>query len=806
MDTLLQDLRFALRTLAKSPGFTLVAVLTLALGIGANAAIFSVVNAVLLRPLPYADPDALVRLLTVEGGSRGPNMTPPDFLDLAERSRAFSDVAAYGQGSAALSGEGEPLRLNVARTSASFFRTLGVAPLLGRDFRAEDNQPGSEPVAVLGHGLWRQRFGGDPAVVGGRVTLNGKPHTVVGVMPPGFDYPAGGEAWVPLTYSEAFTGDDSRFNYSIEVIARARPGVTDGRMREDLDAVMAGIHDAHPMKRSVTLEPVPLREHLLGDTRTPLLVLFGAVGLVLLVACANVANLYLARAASRQGEIAVRAALGAGRGRLVRQLLTESAVVALLGGGAGLLLASWATEVLVAMQPQGMPRLDEVRLDGAVVAFAAGAAVLAVLLVGLVPALRATRSDLARTIRESGGARGGRGGNRLRAGMVVAELALSVVLLAGAGLLVRSFVRLLAVDPGFRTEGALAFEVALPGAAYGSDGEVDAFYSRLVERIGELPGVGPVGAAASLPMTGYGMGSSFSVEGGPPPSPGDGRELQVRAATPDYFRAMGVRLLRGRGFEAQDRKGTPPVVLLNDAAVRRFFPDEDPVGRRLALTWWRDGETDPVGGTVVGVVGDVRERGLDREAVPTLYVAHSQVPLRSMHVVARTAADPLALAAAVRREVTALDAAIPVANVRTLDALVAESVSARRFYMLLLGVFAAAALVLAAIGVFGVMSYSVARRTREIGVRMALGAHAGRMLRLVLREALGLAALGVALGVAGALALTRLLSGLLYGVTATDPLTFVAVAATLSAVALLASYLPARRATRVDPMVALRSE
>ncbi|HEX7243825.1 MAG TPA: FtsX-like permease family protein, partial [Longimicrobiaceae bacterium] len=504
--------------------------------------------------------------------------------------------------------------------------------------------------------------------------------------------------------------------------------------------------------------------------------------------------------------IAVRAAMGAGRGRLVRQLLTESAVVGALGGASGLLLASWGTQALVALRPAGLPRLEAVGIDGAVLAFAAGAALLTVLLAGLLPALRATRPDLAGAIKEGNSARGGRGGARLRAGLVVAELALSVTLLAGAGLLVKSFLRLQAVDPGFRTEGALAFETQVPTALYPGDPEVEAFYGRLLERLESLPGVRSAGAVVSLPLTGFGMGSSFSVEGRGPARPGDGQEIQVRAATPDYFRAMGISLVRGRAFTAQDRAGSPPVVLLNQAAVRRFFPAEDPLGRRITLTWSRDGQPDPVGGTVAGVVGDVREGGLDQDARPTLYVAHAQVPLRSMHVVLRATGDHLALAGAVRAEMRGLDPRLPVAGLRTLDDLVAESVSARRFYVLLLGLFAGLALALAAVGIFGVTSYSVARRTREIGVRMALGAQAGRMLRMVLGEALGLAALGIALGLAGALALTRLLAGMLFQVGAADPATFLACAGVLGSVALLAGWLPARRATRVDPMVALRAD
>ncbi|HEV2129635.1 MAG TPA: ABC transporter permease, partial [Longimicrobiaceae bacterium] len=536
-----------------------------------------------------------------------------------------------------------------------------------------------------------------------------------------------------------------------------------------------------------------------------LLVLLGAVGLVLLIACANVANLLLARATAREGEFAVRAALGAGRQRLVQQLLTESVLLGLIGGAVGLLVAVSGTSLLVALQPKGIPRLDAVRVDATVVAFTAGIALLTGILFGLVPAVQTTRAAMVTALREGGrGALSGRGSARMRSALVVAEMALAVMLLSGAGLLIKSFVRLQQVDPGFQAQGALSFRVALPEADYENDPARAALIGQLLERVKALPGVTSAGAVAYLPMSGSSMTLTFEIEGREPAQPGEGPVAETRPATPEYFRAMGIPLLRGRGFSEQDRAGAPQVVVISQETARRFFPGEDPIGQRLTLSWTRD--SVPVGGEIVGVVGDVRHYGMEREVDPTVYVPHAQTSVNAMSLVVRTSVPPMSLVPAVKREVEALDPNLPLQQVRPLEELVSESVSQPRFYMLLLSIFAGVALLLASIGIFGVISYSVTRRTREIGVRIALGADPKRVVQLVVGGAIGLAALGVGLGLLGALAGTRLLSGLLFGVEPTDPVTFAVVSTLLMGVAVLASYLPARRATRVDPMVALRAE
>jgi putative ABC transport system permease protein len=598
----------------------------------------------------------------------------------------------------------------------------------------------------------------------------------------------------------------SRGSYYLAVVARLAPGRALEEAMAEVQGLGARISRQFPESATgVGLAVFPLHDATVGDVRPALLVLLGAVGFVLLIACANVANLLLARAASREGEIAVRIALGAGRGRLVRQLLTESVVLALLGAVVGLLLAYWGAHLLVAMQPRGVPRLDAVQVDGTVAAFTFGVALLTGLLFGLVPALQATRNGLAGTLKDGGrGAVGKRGAARMRGGLVVAEMALAVMLLAGAGLLIRSFSLLSRVDPGFQPERVLAFRVSLPEAQYDDDARVEAFFSRLEERLETLPGVSAAGGVMALPLTGTDMQLSFDVEGRPPAQPGQEPVLQVRVATHDYFRALGIPLVRGRMLTAQDRAGALPAVLLSEEAVRRYFPGEDPLGKRITLGWRRG--SGSVGGEVVGIVGDVRQLGLDEDFPPEIYLPARQVAMGSLEMVVRTTGDPLALAAAVRREVAALDPNVPVEQVRTMEEIVSQSVSQPRFYMLLLGTFAAVALVLAAVGIFGVMSYAVVQRTREIGIRMALGADPARVLREVVAGGVGLAGVGVAVGTVLALAVTRVLSSLLFGITATDPATYLGAMAVLGGAALVSSYVPARRATRVDPMVALRGE
>ncbi len=806
MDTLLQDVRYAFRRLRRSPGFAAVAILTLALGIGANSAIFSVVNAVLLRSLPYADAERLVLVTHVTNtGDRAP-VSPANFRDVRAEIRSLEELSFWTYSSSTLTGAGDPVRLEGAGVGAHFFEVLKAAPLLGRTFRPDENEPGRSRVAVLGHGVWRQRFGSDPRIVGRTLTLDGEPYEVVGVMPEGFGFPSGRELWVPQEYDADFVGDASRGSWFISPIGRLKPGAPHEQVARDVGALAARLKRQYPESNAeVGMTSVSLYEQMVGGVRVSLLVLLGAVGLVMLIACANVANLLLARAAAREGEVAVRVALGAGRGRLIRQLLAESVVLALLGGLAGLVLAVWGTGALVALEPQGIPRLGEVRVDATVAAFTLGVSLLAGVLFGLAPAVQVTRSGLFGSLREGGrGALTGRGSARLRNTLVVAEMALAVMLLAGAGLLIRSFVRLQSVDPGFRTEGALSFTLSLPDAAYRGEPQRAAFYERLQERLAALPGVREAAAVSELPMGGSARFLTFAVEGADPVQPGREPASQILRATPGYFRAMGIPVERGRAIAPQDRAGAPRVMVMNREAARRFFPGRDPVGRRILLALGAD--TATVSWEVVGVVGDVRQFGMNEDAQPAMYFPQAQAPEGSMGVVLRTAVAPLSVAGAVRREVQELDPDLPVNDLQPLEQLTAESVSQPRFYMLLLTIFAGVALALAAIGIFGVISYGVAQRTREIGVRVALGADPASVLRIVVGGALGLAGLGVGIGLLGALAGTRVLAGLLFGVTATDPATYAGVAALLLGVAALASWLPARAATRVDPAIALRAE
>jgi putative ABC transport system permease protein len=628
-------------------------------------------------------------------------------------------------------------------------------------------------------------------------------------MPPGFGFPEGRAAWMPLPYGESFsseTATNRRAEY-LTVLARLRPGITVEQAATEVRTIASRLEQRFAeTNTNVGAAVVPLHEMIVGEVRTPLLILLGAVGLVLLIACANVANLLLARATTREGELAIRAALGAGRGRLIRQMLTESLLLGLLGGTVGLLLAWYGTDVLVALRPEDIPRLENVGIDAAAVLFTAAAALLTGLIFGLIPAFQITRANLTGSLKEGGRALAGRGRSRVRQGLVVGEMALAVMLLVGAGLLLRSFIRLQQVDPGFRAEGALAFDLSLPTSNYSEPTQVADFYRRLLERLQTLPGVQVAGATTVLPLGGNRLILDFNVEGQEPSLPGQGRSMLVRAATPDYFRTVGVPTRRGRVFSEADRAGAPGVVVLNEAAVQRFFPNEDPIGKHIETGWGFDDGTF-ASGEVVGIVGNVKQNGLGEDAAPELYLPHAQFAIEEMSVVLRTTRqDPLALVSSIREEVRALDPNLPPTEFRTLEQVVSRSVAQPRFYTLLLSVFAGVALTLAAIGIFGVISYAVVQRTREIGIRMALGASTGSVLRLVVGGVVGLAAGGAVLGVIGSLALGRFLGSLLYGVTATDLTTYVAVVVILFAIALLASYIPARRAARVDPMVALRAE
>jgi putative ABC transport system permease protein len=806
VDTLRQDVRYSLRRLLKSPGFTIVAVLTLGLGIGANSAIFSVVNGVVLESLPYPEPERLVAVYHFSEGNRS-SMSGPNFTDLRRLSQTLSDAAAIARYRPILTGQGDPVRLNGVEVTASLFDVFGIKPILGRTFRPEENNPDRSSVVVLAYGLWRDRFGSDPTIVGKRITLDGVSMEVVGVMPAGFSYPADRVLWKPIEHTKGFL-HEQRGAWYLSVIGRAKAGIPLERVTAEVETLGHQLASQYPdSNEGVGFTAIPLHEAMVGDIRKAVFLLLGAVGFVLLIACVNVANLLLARAAARESEIAVRAALGAGRGRLLRQLLTESVILSLIGGGLGLLLAVWGVRLLIDLQPQGIPRLDNVKVDAVVVFFTLTLTVITGVVFGLVPAFQSTAGGLASSLKESGrGALTSRGGSRLRSTLVVAEMAIAVVLLAGAGLLIRSFVKLAAVDPGFRAGETLTFELSLPDSRYEKEPQQVAFFEQLMPRLRSIPGVKSAGAVMLLPLSGSSFVLSFVVAGRPPLPPSQQPVMQVRVATPDYFATVGIPLKRGRMFTDMDREGTPKVVLLTETAVRQFFPNEDPIGKKITLGWGRGPGTPRAGGEVVGVIGDVKDAGLEEPDPPQIYLPYRQWPVQGMSVVLKTAVPPSSIVDAARREVHAIDLSLPVSNVRTLEQIVARSISQPRFYMTLLAIFAAVALALAAIGIFGVLSYAVAQRTREIGIRMALGAQARTVLAMIVCHAMLLAGSGGVLGIGGAYFISQMLTTLLYSTKPTDPLTYLAVAGLLVIVALVAGYVPARRATQVDPIVALRIE
>ena len=811
-----QDVRYGLRMLAKNPGFTAVAVLTLALGIGANTAIFSVVDAVILRPLPYKDP---ARLVLVK--ERIPMATPepipvcaPDAVQFQRQNQVFESVAAFRGGQFDLSGEGEPERIPAERVNAGLFSLLGVQPVVGRAFTADEDQPGHS-LAILSYALWQRRFGARPDVVGRTVTLDRQPYTVIGVMPRSFVFPLRGmeqgdaaDVFVPI----AFTHDELSAvgdNFNNSVLARLKPGITLARANTDVDAIAYRILQTYPpeFRDRIKLEAIalPLSGQVVGRVRTLLLLLLGAVGFVLLIACANVANLLLTRAAHRQREIAVRLALGAGRLRLLRQLAAESMLLALLGAGLGLLLAFGIMQGLVGWMPANIPRVHAIGLDLPVLAFTLTLAVLTGLAFGVVPTLAASRTDLNSTLKEGGrSAQRGPQHRSLRSALVVAEVALSLVLLVGAGLLVRSFERLLATQPGFRPEHVLTASLSVPQVQYKQDQQIRSFYRELIARLQQLPGVKAIGASTDLPLE-AGWEELFTPEGYQPP-PGAGLNLCSHSVIlGDYLQALGVPLLRGRYFTEQDKPGSTPALIVSESLAKRYWPNQDPIGKRLKTG---PPESKDPWLTIVGVVGDVKQGPLDAPTMQHTYESYEQrgLPGNSLNVAARAAGNPASLASALRAAVWGLDGQLAVAQVRTMGQVIDESTTPRRFNLFLLVAFAALAVALAAIGIYGVISYSVAQRTHEIGIRMALGAERSRVLQFVIGQGFKLTLMGVGLGILGALALTRFLSSLLYGVKPTDPLTFVTVTLILTVVALLACYIPARRATKVDPMVALRYE
>jgi putative ABC transport system permease protein len=806
-DSLGGDLRFAVRTLGRHAGFAAIVVVTLALGIGANAAIFSVVNAVVLRALPYPNGD---RLVVVWGNLHRPGFeeipgSAGEYVDYRDRSHAFDAITAYDTTGFNLTGSGEPERVDGAVVSADFFATLGVLPEIGRGFRRPDEQPGGNDVAVISHGLWTRRFGADRTIVGRTVSIDGRAVTILGVMPRRFRFPdENTDIWKPILLDADALGADNRGSHGYTLVARLKRGLTAAQARQDLDTVASTFIPQFPANYRAGFSTVVrrLRDEIVGDTGRALFVLLGAVGVVLLIACANVANLLLARAASRRKEIALRTALGASRMRLVRQLLTESVVIAAAGGGLGLMLASWAVNALVAASPGGIPRLDEVTIDARVAAFTAAVSLATGVLFGLAPAMKASRLELNDALKEGARTAAAHGsGGRL---LVVGEVALSIVLLVSAGLLLRSFARIQDVQPGFAADRLLTLRVALPGSRYTTFARGDAFFADLFAGLQSRPGVRGVAAINSLPFSGFGGSRSFQIEGRAATRPESATEEQLRIVTDGYFAVMGIPLLRGREFAAADSLRGRRVAVVNDAFVRKHFGAAGAVGKRISFE-----RSAPVWYEIVGVAGNVKHRGLDVADRPELYVPYRQ-PLfsgwtvRPMYVVVRTDGDPIDIVATVRHEVARVDPDQAISDVRTMAERIDRSLTGRRFNTTLLTLFAALALTLAIVGIYGLVAYSVTERTHEIGVRIALGASRADVVAMVLRQGMMLAATGAAIGIGVSFGVVRLLSGLLFGVSPADPATFTAIPLLLLLVALAACYIPARRATRVDPMSALR--
>ena len=802
-----QDIRYALRMLVKNPGFTTVAVIALALGIGANSAIFSVVNTVLLRPLPYKDAERLV-MVWEEASKHGyPQDTPAvaNYIDWRDQNQVFEGMAAIADQSFNLTGAGDPERIEGRRVSANLFSLLGAEPQLGRAFTPEEDQPGANRVVILSHPLWQRRFASDANVVGKTLNLNGETFTVTGVMPSQFQFPTrDDELWVPIAFTQAEAA--RRQSHYLQVVARLKPDVTLERAQSEMTTIAARLQQQYPEANTdLGAVVVPLHEQLVGDIKPALLVLLGAVGLVLLIACANVANLLLARAAVRQKEIALRVALGASRFRLIRQFLTESILLGVIGGVLGLLLAIVGIKLLTAFIPPNIPQIKAITIDARVLGFTLLVSLVTGLIFGLVPAIQSSILNPIETLKEGGrDSTSGSGGNRIRGFLIVAEVAVSLILLIGAGLLINSFLRLRNVDPGFRADKLLTMKIVLPELKYREPAQRSAFYSELTRRLESVPGVKSAAVTTNLPLYKQGNSIGIVIEGRPAPPPGQELIVTTRIISPRYFETMSIPLLRGRQLSDQDTATSPNVAVISDTMARRYWPGEEPIGKRIS-PGRPESPNDWV--SIVGVVQDVRQFDLIAEPKPQMYFTHQQAGFFAPRdLVVKTDVEPLSLAATVRKTVWEIDKDQPVSNINTMDEIAAESVARQRFSMLLLAIFAGVALLLAAVGIYGVMSYSVAQRRGEIGIRMALGAQKRDVLKLTVGRSLKLVLIGVAVGLVGAFMLTRLMSSLLFGIRATDPTTFAAISLLFIGVALIASYLPARRATRVDPLVALRYE
>jgi|CZKS01.1.fsa_nt_gi predicted permease len=815
MHPILQDLRYAARMLRKNAALTMVIVLSLAVGIGANTAIFSVVNALLLKPLPYPEPDRLAILWLRSPGIGIPQdwPSPGQYMDIKAENHSFDELSISIGGSFNLTGLDRPERLEGMRTSSTLLDMLGAKPLLGRTLLAEEDQPGKPPVALLTHGLWKRLFGGDPQIVGRSLTLNGKQYTVAGVLRPDFllnseVVPTVAaiekvEILLPLPFGADAVNRRGDENYNI--VGRLKPGVTMREAQEDIAAIAGRIRNKDHRDRTFTISVVPMLDQVVGNVRRSVLIMLGAVTLVLLIACANVANLLLSRATGREKEVAIRAALGAGRMRLVRQLLTESVLLGVLGGAAGLLVAVLTLYLVRDINPGNIPRLDAIRIDGSVLAFTFGVAILTGIVFGMAPAVRVARVDLNTSLKSGGRSSQTEGGfnvarHGLRSLLVITELALSMVLLIGAGLLIRSFARLASVPPGFNPDHVISMRSAEAGPKYQQDKARIQFYQQIGERISRLPGVQSQGAVSTLPLTASVSWGGILIEGYTPPPSEPELQVDMRVATNDYFRTMEIPLLHGRFFNDHDTADVPHVILIDDKMAKRFWPHESAVGKRM-----RANVKDPWY-TVVGVVGTVKQYGLDIDGRMVVYYPEQQSADGDLYLVARTSNDPASVASAMVREIHAIDAGVPVFEVRTMQERLHDSLARQRFSMAVLGGFAGFAMLLAAVGVYGVISYMVTQGTHDIGLRMALGAQQGNILGLVVKQGMALAAIGIVAGLMGAFSLTRVMATLLFGVSATDVVTFSVVTLFLVAIALVASYVPALRATRVDPVVALHYE
>ncbi len=807
LETLWQDIRFGARTLRKNPGFTSIAVITLALGIGANSAIFSVVDAVLLRPLPYRQPDQLVTVFE----SNTPNdlassnaVAPGNFLDWRSQNGVFEQIGAVSLPGFNITGTDWPERVIGAACSAGMLRMLGLQPVRGREIEPADDRLGAPPVVMISHSLWQRRFGGDPAIVGGTIRLGTIPYGVIGILPAGLQFPTKDvDVWVPLEQIITVANMHWRNSHYLDVFARLKPGVTLAQARDDMNRIAASLKQTYPDTNSgAGVFITPIKDDLTSDIRPGLLIMLAAVGCVLLIACANVANLMLVRATGRQKEMSIRLALGAGRSRLVRQVLTESLMLALAGGSAGLLVSAWACPALLTLRPTSLPLYNSIGTDSRVLAFTLALSMFTGILFGLVPALRISRSDLNATLRTaSRGLTADLGAHRLRNLFVVAEVAISLVLLIGAGLMIHSFLLLRGGNLGFRMDHIVTARVSIPDDKYKEDAQVVSFYDRLLRNVRELPGVEAAGTVSFLPLTGQNFDNSFDIVGRPVRPASDKEYALVRFTDQQYFGILGIKLLRGRGIEERDRSGSPRALVISDSMARRFWPQGTPVGEHLIVYMGEDQRP----WEIVGVVSDVRH-SIDSPPEPTMYIPYAQYPYRFMVLTVRTNADPRTIVESIRGVTRTIDPDQPLSQVHTLVEVMARALEQWRFSMTLLGAFAALALVLAAAGIYGVISFTVGQRTSEIGIRMALGAQPGDVLRMILRQGLGVVFAGIAVGLAASVYLTRFMVTQLYGVRPTDAATFIAIPILLTIVALTASYFPARRAMKVDPIVALRYE